>query len=101
MLDGVVRVRVKLKLGSWLIYWSRLRAVVVIERVVISGIVEGLPEVGFLFGAGLSVMVRGVLIEVSELLLNLRTVKLIHLFLSFAIISDRLRHGNMSLLVII
>jgi hypothetical protein len=88
LLDGVVRVRVDLKLGYWLIYWSRVRAVVVIERVVMSGVVEGLPEVGFLFGAGLSVMVRGVLIEVPEFLLNLRTVKLIHLFLSFANVSD-------------
>ncbi len=58
-----------------------------IERVVISGVVEGLPEVGFLFGTGLSVMVR-MSIEVPEFLLNLRTVKLIHLILSFAIVSD-------------
>ncbi len=72
-----------------------------IERVVISGVVEGLPEVGFLFGTGIFVMIRGVLIKVSEFLLNLWIVKFIHRLLSFAIVRDRLRHGYLSLFVII
>lgn len=72
-----------------------------IERVVMSGVVEGLPKVGFLFGTGLSVMSRGVLIKVPEFLLIYRTVKLVHLFLSFAIVRDRLWHGNLSLFVTI
>ncbi len=93
--------RVDLKLGSWLVYWSWVRVFVVIERVVISGVVEGLPEVGFLFGTGLFVMVRGVLIKVSEFLLNLWIVKFIHRLLSFAIVRDRLRQGYLSLFVII
>jgi hypothetical protein len=101
LLDRVVRVRVDLKLGSWLVYWSWVRVFVVIERVVISGVVEGLPEVGFLFGTGLFVMVRGVLIKVSEFLLNLWIVKFIHRLLSFAIVRDRLRQGYLSLFVII